>query len=79
MEAPNKVFVNQGPRQSLIVSAGRGLKSDKEYINKDLLLDFLKEKMEETNTSSEDAVYGAWELPSNKYMTKSILYNYDTE
>ncbi len=57
MEAPNKVFVNQGPRQSLIVSAGRGLKSDKEYINKDLLLDFLKEKMEETNTSSEDAVY----------------------
>lgn len=56
-EAPNKVFVNQGPRQSLIVSAGRGLKSDKEYINKDLLLDFLKEKMEETNTSSEDAVY----------------------
>ena len=57
MEAPNKVFVNQGPRQSLIVSAGRGRKSDKEYINKDLLLDFLKEKMEETNTSSEDAVY----------------------
>lgn len=57
MEAPNKVFVNQGPRQSLIVSAGRGLKSDKEYINKDILLDFLKEKMEETNTSSEDAVY----------------------
>lgn len=57
MEAPNKVFVNQGPRQSLIVSAGRVLKSDKEYINKDLLLDFLKEKMEETNTSSEDAVY----------------------
>ena len=57
MEAPNKVFVNQGPRQSLIVSAGRGRKSDKEYINKDILLDFLKEKMEETNTSSEDAVY----------------------
>lgn len=57
MEAPNKVFVNQGPRQSLIVSAGRGRKSDKEYINKELLLDFLKEKMEETNTNSEDAVY----------------------
>ena len=57
MEAPNKVFVNLGPRQSLVVSAGRCLNSDKEYINKDLLLDFLKEKMEETNTSSEDAVY----------------------
>lgn len=50
MKAPNKVYVNIGPQQSLIARAGQTLKSDIEYIRKDALLEWasrLKEKWEE--------------------------------
>lgn len=47
MKAPDKIYVNIGPRQSLIARAGRALNSDVEYIRKDALLEWAKEKAED--------------------------------
>ena len=43
MKAPDKVYVNIGPQQSLIARAGQTLKSDIEYIRKDALLEWIDE------------------------------------
>lgn len=47
MKAPDKIYVNIGPRQSLIARTGRALNSDVEYIRKDALLEWAKEKAED--------------------------------
>jgi hypothetical protein len=47
MEAPKKIYVSIGTRQSLIARAGQTLKSDIEYIRKDALLEWAKEKQEQ--------------------------------
>ncbi len=47
MEAPRKIYVSIGPRQSLIARAGQTLKSDIEYLRKDALLEWAKEKQEQ--------------------------------
>ena len=44
MKALDKVYVSIGPRQSLIAKAGKTLNSDIEYIRKDALLEWAKEK-----------------------------------
>lgn len=43
MEAPKKIYVSIGPRQSLIAKAGQTLNSDIEYIRKDALLEWIDE------------------------------------
>lgn len=44
MKAPDKIYVSIGPRQSLIARAGKTLNSDTEYIRKEALLEWAREK-----------------------------------
>lgn len=64
MEAPKKIYVSIGTRQSLIARAGQTLKSDIEYIRKDALLEWAKEKKKQlleqelTNDEPSDVAAG---------------------
>ena len=58
MEAPKKIYVNIGPRQSLITRAGQTLKSDIEYIRKDALLEWAKKKNKRIDTEDGDYSLG---------------------
>ena len=55
--APNKLFIHPDDIRVQMIPGGALPNVGIQYVRKDVLLDFLKEKMEETNTSSEDAVY----------------------
>lgn len=58
MEAPKKIYVSIGTRQSLIARAGQTLKSDIEYIRKDALLEWAKEKNKRIDTEDGDYSLG---------------------
>lgn len=51
MEAPKKIYVSIGPRQSLIAKAGQTLNSDIEYIRKDAMLEWAEKQYLDENAS----------------------------
>lgn len=55
--APNKLFIHPDDIRVQMIPGGALPNVGIQYVRKDVLIDFLKEKIEEVNESSEDSVF----------------------